>query len=362
MNMNIDALITKYLSGETSPEEEERLNSWKKASPDNGLIFRRSEDAWDLAHTDRKHIRINRERTWNRIQERIVRRYSLPTLLRVAGIAASVALVLGLALSGFFGNDNTGKKQGQPQTITLYVPGGVCSKTVLPDNTVVWLNASSSISYPSHFDGDTRTVEMVGEAFFDVARDETKPFIIKSGNMRVNVLGTSFNFKHYEGDTHAVLAVETGTVTLTTSPSSTTSLEAGQYATVNNRTLQTDVYNSTPTISAKKEEHSATATPSMVEKETHTNQFSAWRDYRIVFRDEPFGDVLNELSRRYNAEFEIQDEEIEDYIYTATFDDMGLEDILKLLKISAPIDYTIKNLTSNNSNTYGKRKVIIFRK
>ena len=64
-------------------------------------------------------------------------------------------------------------------------------------------------------------------------------YFIHSGNIRVNVLGTSFNFKHYEGDTHAVLAVETGTVTLTTSPSSTMSLEAGQYATADNRTLQT---------------------------------------------------------------------------------------------------------------------------
>ena len=82
----------------------------------------------------------------------------------------------------------------------------------------------------------------------------------------------------------------------------------------------------------------------------------------MIFRDEPFNNVLNELSRRYNAEFEIQDDEIRDYVYTATFDDMSLDDILKLLKLSAPIDYKVKDLTSNNVNAYAKRKVIIFRK
>ena len=360
--MNIDALIAKYLSGETSPEEAENLNKWKQSSPENDLIFRRSEDAWNLAHTDRKQIRINRDKAWSGIHERIARRYSLPALLRVAGMAASVALLLGLALSHFFANSNAGKSQGQPQKITFYVPRGVCSKTILPDNTIVWLNASSSISYPSFFDGDARNIELTGEAFFDVARDETKPFIIHSGNIRVNVLGTSFNFKHYEGDTHAVLAVETGMVTLTTSSSSTTSLEAGQYATVDNRTLQTSVYDATPTVSTKKEERDATATPGMVEKEAQTNQFSSWRNYTMVFRDEPFINVLNELSRKYNAEFEIRNKEIMDYEYTATFDDMGLEDILKLLKISAPIDYTITSIASNTTNAYGKRKVTIFRK
>jgi len=259
-------------------------------------------------------------------------------------------------------NGHKKEMSGQPQMISLYVPGGVCSKTVLPDSTVVWLNASSSISYPNSFTGDTRTIELVGEAFFDVARDESKPFIIQSGNIRVNVLGTSFNFKHYEGDTHAVLAVETGTVSLSTGASKTTNLKAGQYATVNNRTLQTRVFDATPTVALKKEEPVATATPSMVEKETQNNQFSVWRHYVLVFRDEPFNNILNELARRYNVEFEIRDKEIMDYVYTATFNDISLEDILKLLKISSPIDYTIKSLTSNTSNAYEKRKVTIFRK
>ena len=359
--MEIDELIAKYLSGETTPEEVDEVFRWKEATPENEALFRQSEEAWRLAHDQRKHVQVDRERTWFRIKKQIARQYTLPVMLRVAGIAASVALLIGLSLPYLF-TGHTDVLSGTPQIISLYVPGGVYSKTILPDSTVVWLNATSSIHYPNYFSGDTRTIELMGEAFFDVARDESKPFIIQSGNIRVNVLGTSFNFKHYKGDTHAVLAVETGTVTLSTGASKATNLKAGQYATVNSRTLQTEVFDAIPTVSVKKEEPSATAPPRMVEKEAQNNQFSVWRNYVLVFRDEPFNNILNELARRYNVEFEVRDKEIMDYVYTATFNDLSLEDILKLLKISAPIDYTIKNLTSNTSNAYEKRKVTIFRK
>ena len=359
--MEINELIAKYLRGETSPEEVDEIMMWKQLSPENEALFRQSEDVWHLAHDQRRPVAVDKERTWTMIKKRISRQYSWPAMLRVAGIAATVALLLGLALPSLL-NGHKNETPNNPQMISLYVQGGVCSKTVLPDGTVVWLNASTTISYPSCFNGDTRTVELTGEAFFDVARDETKPFIIQSGKLQVNVLGTSFNFKHYEGDTHASLAVETGMVTLSTGESKTTNLEAGQYATIDNRTLQTQVHNEIPTVSVKKEELSTTNSPVMVDRETLNNQFSLWRNYVLVFRDEPFNNILNELSRRYNVDFDIRDKEIMDYEYTATFNDMSLEDILKLLKISAPIDYTIKSLTSNTANAYGKRKVTIFRK
>ena len=356
--MDINALIAKYLNKECSPDETEELNRWKNATPENDLIFSRSEEAWLLAHDRRKHIFVDKEKIWSRICQHITHQYPLPVMLRVAGIAASVALVIGFTLSQLFTDESP--QNIQPQKITLYVPGGGYSKMVLPDSTIVWLNASSSITYPSFFDGDTRTIELVGEAFFDVKRDETKPFIINSGNLRVNVLGTSFNFKHYADDTHAVLAVETGKVTLSAGAGAATSLDAGKYATVDNRTLRTVVRNMTPTTSTKKT--TTSLSQGMKTEEKTAGQFSSWRKNKMIFRDEPFNNVLNELARRYNAEFEIQGDEIMDYIYTATFDDMSLDDILKLLKLSAPIDYKVQNLTSNNMNAYGKRKVTIFRK
>ena len=335
--MDIDALIAKYLSGEITPEENDIINKWRALSPDNESIFRQSEEAWSLIQIS--HYHYNKERIWTGIQKGISRHYSLRSLLRVACVAASVALVSGWALNRIFTtDDHPNLISEQPQIITLYVPAGVSLKTILPDSTVVWLNSSSILSYPSYFDGNTRTIELIGEAFFDVAPDETKPFIINSENLKVNVLGTSFNFKHYADDTHTILAVETGTVTLSIGASANITLQAGKYAAVENHTLKTKILKSPQAGMA------------------------TWRDNKMIFRDEPVSNILNELSRKYNVEFEIQGETIKHYIYTATFDNMSLEDVLKLLKMSSPIDYFIQSQTINSLNAYGKRKIIIFQK
>jgi len=336
--MNIDTLIAKYLNGESTPEENDQLNKWRKLSPENELIFQQSENTWHLAFSHQKNVYFDKERTWTGIRKSISRRYSLPALLRVTGIAASIALVLGWALNHLFTDSTQNIIAEQPQQITLYIPSGISSKTILPDSTVVWLNSCSTISYPSYFDGDTRTIELIGEAFFDVAHDGKKPFIIHSGHLKVNVVGTSFNFKHYEEDTHAVLAVETGTVTLSTGSATSTTLHAGKCATVDNHTFRTKIFSAPQT------------------------GMSTWRNHIMVFRDEPFSNVLNELARRYNVEFEIRGEEIQQYIYTATFDNLNLEDVLNLLKLSSPIDYAITRLTANTANAYGKRQIIIFQK
>ena len=334
--MDIDILTAKYLSGESTPEETDRIDRWRKSSLENDLIFRQSEEVWHLTNTHLSQNRFNKERTWSRIQKNISRGYSLSVLLRVTGIAASIAIVLGWSLARIFTDDYPCITADPSQQITLYVPAGITSKTILPDSTVVWLNSSSRISYPSYFDGDTRTVELIGEAFFDVAHNENKPFIIESGDLKINVLGTSFNFKHYLEDTHAILAVETGTVRLSSGSTSNITLQAGHYATVDNHTLYTNVY--------------------------YTPYYSSWRNNKIVFHDEPFGNVLKELARKYGVEFEIQDNEIKDYIYTATFDNMNLDDILNLFKISSPIDYSITSLTRNTTNAYETRKVTVSRK
>jgi len=258
--MNIDTLISKYLNGESSSGEIDEMNRWRNSSPENEILFRRSEEAWHLAHVARIRVRTDKEKVWNGIREMIARRYSLPVLMRAASIAASVALVVGLSLSYILTGGRKNSLPEHPQKITLYVPGGVCSKTSLPDGTVVWLNSSSTISYPSYFDKNTRTVELIGEAFFDVTHDETKPFIIQSGKLKVNVLGTSFNFKHYKEDTNAVLSVETGTVILSVGSSATTTVQAGEYVTVDNKSLKTEVYD-IPVVSASKKKNDHESSP-----------------------------------------------------------------------------------------------------
>ncbi len=333
--MDIEALTAKYLNGACSQDETNDLKLWRESSSQNEKLFRRSEEAWRLAKADPLRNISEKKAVWDRISQYISRRYSKITVIRVAGIAASVALFIGFALSYLVWY---GKLHPQNRQIVMQVPGGVRSQITLPDGTLVWLNSSSTLRYPLFFDGNEREVELIGEAFLEVSPNPRQPFIIRSNEIQVKVLGTSFNFKHYAEDSHAVLAVETGRVTLSRSSSDPVTVTASQYATISNETGQMKVF------------------------ETTSNHFSSWRDNRVVFRNEPFGNVLNELSRKYNVHFEIRNDVIKTYTYTATFEDLTLEDIMELLKMSSPIDYKTETLTLNQQHAYEKRKILIFRK
>ncbi|MDR1673143.1 MAG: DUF4974 domain-containing protein [Bacteroidales bacterium] len=339
--MDIDTLIAKYLSASCTSEETVKLERWRALLPANEDLFRRSEEAWHLVKADSSRVLCDKEKTWRSISERISARYTVSVMMRAVGIAASIALVAGFVLAWLLrGNDSADR---QARQLTFTVPRGVCSQLTLPDGTQVWINSASAISYPDIFSKENRTVELVGEAFFEVMPDADRPFTVRSGNLQAEVLGTSFDFRHYPEDTYSVLAVETGKVRLFAPlPSGTAmsavEISAGNYLLLDNSTAHAEMH------------------------KLHANRFSSWRDNKIIFRDESFGNVLNELSRKYNVDFEIRDSEIRDYVYTATFDNMMLEDVMKLLKLSAPIDYTITNLTSNKLNAYGKRKIMIYRK
>ncbi len=335
IKMDIDALIAKYLNGACSAGEINERELWRGSASQNEKLFRRSEEVWRLAKADPLRNTSDKRAVWDKISQYISGRYSKITVIRVAGIAATIALFAGFALSYLVWY---GKLHPQNRQIVMHVPGGVRSQITLPDGTLIWLNSSSTLRYPLFFDGSKREIELVGEAFLDVVPHPEQPFIIRSNEIQVKVLGTSFNFKHYAEDSHAVLAVETGKVTLSRGPSDPVTVTANQYATVNNETGQMNVF------------------------EASSNHFSSWRDNKIVFRNEPFGNVLNELSRKYNVHFEIRNDVIKTYTYTATFEDLTLEDIMELLKMSSPIDYITETLTLNQHHAYEKRKIMIFQK
>ncbi len=333
--MDIDALIAKYLKGACTPDERSEFERWRKSSPQNEKLFLRSEEAWRLACADPAKSISSREIVWAKVSRHIFRQYSRQMLIRVAAVAASVALLIGFSLSYWIWN---GRYHDQNREITLNVPGGVRSKTTLPDGTVVWLNSSSTLRYPLFFDGNSRNVELIGEAFFEVKPDRKKPFMIRSNEIQVRVVGTSFNFRHYTEDSHAVLAVETGKVSLSHGSSGPVVVSANQYVKVDNSTGKLNIF------------------------EARNDHFSSWRDNKIIFRNEPFGNVLNELSRKYNVLFEIRDDQVKTYTYTATFENLTLEDILELLKMSSPINYKSENLTINQQNAYERRKIMIYSK
>ena len=160
---------------------------------------------------------------------------------------------------------------------TLIVPQGKAARLELPDGTLVWLNACSSLIYPTEFkDGEPRSVQLKGEAYFAVARDGSRPFIVDCGGVQTRVLGTEFNIRNYAGGQPCVTLVS-GSVEVS-SDGHQVKLQPGQQVTISST--------------------GAMSIDSDVDLETVT----CWRDNRFYFDGQTLRDIMTEVGRWYNMD------------------------------------------------------------
>ena len=233
----------------------------------------------------------------------------------------------------------------KPQQFTIQeisTPPGVRSQILLPDGSKVWLNAESSIRFKVPFDQVERDIALTGEAFFDVQKNAEVPFVVKSGNIAVSVLGTRFNFKAYDHENTIDVVLEEGKVNLITDNNKTVqelTMKPGERA-VYDKTL-----NST-TIKIGK-----------------NDKYTAWHSGQLVFDDTPLPEVATQLNRWYGIEVILEGPEIKNYKITTTFDNESLNQVLDLLELSSPIDITYENAKIDKvSRKQIRSKIIITKK
>ncbi len=191
---------------------------------------------------------------------------------------------------------------------------------VLPDGSSVILNANSSLKYPIKFTDSIRKVTLIGEAFFDIKKNVNKPFIVNTEKLKIKVLGTSFNVKSYPKDDKIETTLVTGKV------------EVHQEKIKNPIILK-------PSQRAVFDKKKINIQVDHVDSKT----IVAWQDGRLIFDRTPLKQVILDLNRKYNVEFIIESESLLQYKYTGEFDNLKLEEVLELLKISSPINYKYKN-------------------
>lgn len=222
---------------------------------------------------------------------------------------------------------------------TLNVPSGVRTDFILSDGSHIWLNSGSVFKYPVAFGKTFREVELIGEGYFDIAKDPHHPFIVKTGMLNVEVKGTTFDIINYPEDSQIEVIVESGLV----------NLSSGQYeerkavAAINPG--ERAIYNKT--------QNSASV------NKVDAMKYTIWKNGILIFRDDPMSEVIKRLSRRYNVDIELQSPDIDEYVYTATFIDESLFQILDLLKLSAPLDYKFIEQKKLTDNSYTRSKIII---
>ncbi len=219
--------------------------------------------------------------------------------------------------------------------VEINAPNSSRVEFFLPDGSHGWLNSGSKLKYPPIF-GEQRKVELLGEAWFDVEHMEQSSFIVSVAEMDIKVLGTKFNVSAYEKDAFTSVILEHGKVEVQGKVGAFYKILKPNQKMALDRQKQSLSVN---TVDAKK--------------------FSAWKDGYLVIHNETLGQAESRIERWYNVQINLQDEELRNYRYKATFKDEPLEEVLRLLSKTIPISYKIDREESGSNDMVKQRIVTI---
>ncbi|MCY1722637.1 DUF4974 domain-containing protein [Prolixibacteraceae bacterium Z1-6] len=340
---NIQELFAGYFRNELSAEDKDKVNRWRQLSAENEVEFMRIKKVWDLTgilnqmedfnvsnalHKFRKNIKSTPNSSWVNLQK-----------------IAAILIVPILIYTGFISYSHflrTYNNQAQVVWQEFRAIPGSLSNITLPDSSTVCLNMGSTIKFPSTFNTDTRDVFLVGEAYFNVTQDKDHPFLVKTGKVNIEVLGTKFNVSNYEDSNEFEVVLESGKV----------GLFSGSYK--NKKDLG-------KLLPGERVVYQKSNNSLMVDK-VNVDDFTCWKDGILVFKDTPMKETVNKLSRWFNTKIELEDPELEDYFFTATFIEENLMQVLELLKHSTPIDYKIEQHREFKNGSYTKEIIKVYKK
>lgn len=248
---------------------------------------------------------------------------------RIISIITRIAAVLTLPLlaftvwSLFFQEKNSDLAENEITWHEIQSPAGMRSHVVLPDGTDLWLNAESKIKYGIPFTRENRQVELTGEAFLKVVKNEKAPFFVNAGAASVKVLGTQFNVKAYPEDEQLEVALTEGSIEFT---GTTADGKKAEKTLIPNDFLAMNKTTGKVRLENK-----------------NLNKHISWVKNIIIFDETPMPEVAKTLERWYGVKVVVADAEICKYRFTTTFENESLFRVLELLELSSPaikIKYT----------------------
>ena len=381
---NVIELISKEVCGELNAEETSKLSSWIKEQPENELLYNQIRNSENFRVRNSNFQEIDILAGWERLNDKIERSSKIVKIRKVLGWAAAILIpimVVGgfsiyfqsrelvenkvvqvheilpgkprailvlddgksvmldsldqLAITEKDGtmiergaqslnySKNSGKAIAENIYNTVKIPLGGEYNLVLADGTHVFLNAESQLRYPVHFAGNTREIELSGEAYFEVTKDAKKPFIVKLAGMSVEVLGTSFNLNAYANTGKIFTTLVNGSVKLNIPGSSETKLlKPEEQAAFDVKSGQTEI------------------------RKVDVNLYTGWKDGRLNFYDSRLEDIMITLTRWYSADVVYRDSSVKNLRFSGSLDRYGdINQILDIIKSTKKLKIEIEGNT-----------------
>lgn len=279
--------------------------------------------------------------TWTDLAVRTIKK-SLP-------YAASILLLvtIGLGIQMFFGNLNNN------QLCKTIVGKGQKSIVILPDNTKVWLNSESELTYPANFGKNKREVSLIGEAYFSVTHDHEHPFLVNTAEIKIKVYGTEFNVKCYKDEQIVETTLIKGSLGISRKERSEESeimLKPNeQFVYYRKNSIVSKVIankeDEKTDLKRKADESVLVKTKPHLIQNLNPYPITAWKEQRLVFTNESFSELATKLERWYDVKVIIESQKIRQYRYKGTFENETIEQALSALKLATPFNFIIEKRT-----------------
>ncbi|MBN1181660.1 MAG: FecR family protein [Bacteroidales bacterium] len=357
MNSIYELMIIGFLQGELTDIEKNELFNWVGSDRKNTELFTSLYETWVISGAENGTRNADADTRWNEIQKYIQKRpedklisISSRKIFPIIRTAASwlIIFVLGGTFMYLISN-KTIIQVSKP--IVVSIPLGSKGNILLPDGTKVWINAGTEIIYKQNYGTKTRTISLAGEAYFDVANDEAHPFIVNTGDLKIKALGTKFNVKAYPEENTVLTTLEEGKIdvqivkpngkiqSIVILPGQNIAYQksgkdlssAGELKKDDKDTLI--VANSTITDIIHSELE--------VVDDIKTKLYTSWKDDEWIIEREPLGEFAAQLERRYNVKIIFKNEALKAYNFTGTIRNESIEQILRALQFTAPLDFEI---------------------
>lgn len=299
-------ILQRYVEGNVNPEEIIAVVDWLDADENNVREFMALHKLNDISLLNQADNRADNQKKKRTVSFR-----------KIGYELAKIAAILII----FWGGTKLFETNTTEESIityqTLYVPAGQRAELILPDSTRVWLNAHSKLIYPVSFGKGNRQVELNGEAYFDVVHNEKQPFIVKTRQMDIQVLGTEFNVTSYSSDFEVSLL--RGCIELS-SPSLSS------------------------TYKVKEKEHVKLKDNKLIVNNITDYDYFRWKEGLICFNNESVATIIEKLKLYYDIDIETHNKKFLNSRYSGKFRTKdGIEQVLKVLQIEHKFSYTKNN-------------------
>jgi ferric-dicitrate binding protein FerR (iron transport regulator) len=350
-----DELIVGYLKNELSDEQMSELITWIQQSKKNKLYFDECREIWITSNSIENSARYNSVSAFEKFlenteEETPVFLFSNKTWIQAGKYAAIliVAFFLGGAVfTKFFTNTNDLLSDRYSEIV---VPRGAKAQFKLTDGTLVTLNAGSKLRYNNKYGINDRNVELEGEAYFKVAKDKDRPFIVKTSHISVKALGTEFNVKAYPGDKTIETTLVEGSVKVEKLEGKN---EYGDIILKPNQKLtffkseelqdEKEKFTKEGEIAKNREAAPEKIAPvyELVRENVKVEPLVSWKENRWIIEKEDLSKLAVELERKFDIQILFETDRLKNFRFTGTLLDEPLEQVLKVMSVTAPINYEI---------------------